>query len=77
MSAKFSPGDRVIVRPQYRSKFIDGSAAARGEPLVVHAGVPAGVVPTELSVGQVQIGPLPLDFAYEHELEAAAPEVQP
>jgi len=68
--SRFKPGDRVTVRPDFRGKFCDDSPAARGETLTVHE-APAGVIPTALSFGQVQIGPTPLDFAYEHELEAA------
>jgi hypothetical protein len=57
-------GDRVVVRPEYRRLFNDGSPAARGEALVVLG----------RNLSAWSIGPKPLDYAYDYELQPATLE---
>ena len=71
-AARFSIGDRVVVRQEYRRLFNVGSRAARGDVLTVHERL-TDHIPTALSGShQIQIGPGPLDYANDWELQLAS-----
>ena len=69
---QFNVGDRVVVRPEHRRHFNSGSPAQQGHVLVVHETNP-DFIPTVLSGShQIAIGPGPLDYANDWELQLAS-----